>query len=189
MVFAEDKQGALLSAVRRAWTGSAAFLVLMVLWIGVGNSGWAQGTKDSKPGEAKQAKEAPAKTKTTKTKKKSAVVNRNNDAYEKIKTRRREIVKKYLEVLFAAAEQCAEDKKVEACRTLTDRILKVVEPPKNRRKVGTTASGVAVDKEGERAAAEGGEEPKLLEVKQKPLRYCRNGLAVAQPASYINALW
>jgi hypothetical protein len=82
-------------------------------------------------------------------KKRSKSVNVVNDAYRVIKERRNAVVDKYVEALMSIAEDCVKDGLVQAGTEITERALKVVEPPKNRRKVRAKAVGVGLDKKGQ----------------------------------------
>jgi len=90
-----------------------------------------------------------------------------NQAYQAIQNRRRQIVNKYVEALFTIGELCVTKKYTEAGRKITERILKVVEPPKNRRKVTSVAAGIGLDQTGDRQVLEKG--LVVAEVHQKPL--------------------
>ncbi len=145
-----------------------AAVVLASTWLSLPREAFpqAKGSAETKGKDQAKTKE-PVKGTAKGKKKGQSSVNRNNDAYEAIKKVRREIVKKYLDALFGIAKDCTERKLPEAGWAITERILKVVEPPRNRRKVITTSSGVGLDKEGERQAAQA--RPQIAEVKQKPL--------------------
>ncbi|MBI4600622.1 MAG: hypothetical protein HY721_01545, partial [Planctomycetes bacterium] len=122
----------------------------------------AAGKDSGKKPQKGQEKAAPGKKK-----KRAEPVNRVNDAYITIKRERKKLVDKYLAELFAIADGCVKKKLPEPARRITDLILKVVEPPKNRKKVVAAASGVGLDAGGERVVEEGG--PAVRVVPQKRL--------------------